>query len=293
MDYVFLFIVVVLFTAHSLLCKLYTDYYPGNKETAPFVFTVVSGLTVVATCFAVSGFAFSASRITVLLGLLNALVLYGYNFFLAKASGLGPYSVLITFSIAGCIVIPAAVGIIGFRDPFTPWRLVAIGGVLIATYLISLRKREGKRVTPPFLLATLALAFCNGSYSAILDVQQRLAGTEEREELVAITYGVAVAASLVTLLLREKKGTLRAFRQTKRSLIYLITCSLAVASAINLLVFLLELMQDATLLFTFENAGVMLLSVLASCVLFRDRLSAVNIVGCALMAASLVAVALA
>ena len=92
-------LVIVLYTFQSFLCKKFSDNYPGKPDNASPVFTVISGLTVVAVAFAVSGFRFSASALTVWLGIANALVLAGYNYAIIKSSQIGPYSILLVFNL--------------------------------------------------------------------------------------------------------------------------------------------------------------------------------------------------
>ena len=59
------------------------------------------------------------------------------------------------------------------------------------------------------------------------------------------------------------------------------------AFAVNVLVALVGIV-DTTLLYTFDNAGVMLLSALASALIFKDKLSTKNIIGCVIMTLALV-----
>ena len=135
-------LIVLLYTLQSFLCKKYTDSYPGKPENASPVFTVVSGLTVVAVAFAVSGFSFRASWLTVLLGVANAIVLAGYNYFIIKCSQSGPYSVLMVFNLAGGITLPAIVSVVAFGDDMSVPKALSIIAVFIAVYMVSYRSEE-------------------------------------------------------------------------------------------------------------------------------------------------------
>ena len=105
MEALLIIAIVLLYTTQSLFCRLYTERYPGKPEMASPVFTVVSGLIIAAVTFAVAGFSFSAHWITLLLGIGNALVLFGYNSFLIRASQLGSYAIMMVFSVAGGIIL--------------------------------------------------------------------------------------------------------------------------------------------------------------------------------------------
>ena len=287
--------IVLLYTFQSFVCKKYSDNYPGDPETTSPIFTIVSGLIVALVSFAVSGFSFSAGWTTVLLGLLNGIALYGYNMSLIKASQSGSYSVLMVYNIAGGIIIPSLIAVAFFDDTLTWIQIVSVLAIFAAVYMISVKKdgasaeassseTKGSKLFPVFCLL---LAICNGAYGSLLDAQQRLVETSEREEMIALTFISAVLLSAITLGVQKKKAFISSFKQTKISLIFLITCSLIVATAVNLLVYLIPLV-NITVLYTFDCAGVMLLSVLLSCIFFKEKLSVTNIIGCVIMAAAFV-----
>ena len=148
-------------------------------------------------------------------------------------------------------------------------------------------KEEHKKHRTFFLVICTLLGLANGLYGVLLNTQQELTGVAEKEEMVAVTFIGAAVISLVQLVVKEKKNTLRAFRQTKLSLIYLLLTALVSALAINALVIALDGI-DTTLVYTFDNAGVLLLSAIASAVLFKEKLSKLNIIGCVIMSIGLI-----
>ena len=282
---------ILLYTLQSLLCKKYSDHYPGHEEMASPVFTLASGVVVVIVSFAVAGFSFVAAPLTLLLGVINAVVLVGYNTFIIKASQTGAYSVLMVFSIAGGITIPVVSGMIFFDDRPSLLKLLSLIVIFVAVYLVSHRKGEQLLGDRMFIPACVGLGICNGAYGALLDAQQRFTGAAEKEEMVAMTYALAVVISFAFLLIKQKRAMLAALRQSKRSLFYLLTCSVVVALAINVMVAIIPLVGIAVL-YTFDNAGTFLFSVIASVIFFRERLSKLNAAGCILMCAALVGVSI-
>lgn len=288
--------VTLLYTMQSFLCKKYSDSYPGKDDDSSSVFTVVSGVTVALVCLILMRFDFDASATTVWLGLLNAAALIGYNFFIVKCAQTGPYSVLMVFSLSGGILIPTFISTVIFKDAISPLKLVGIALVILSVYLMSVKKGEEGIKSRLFLPSCIALAVCNGLYCALFDVQQRLTGvdgvTTEKEEMIAITYATAALVTFITLSFKNKRATIGAFKQTGKSLAFLLSCSVVVATAVNLLVYILQYV-DTAILYTFDNSGVLLLSVLLSCIFMHEKLSVKNAVGCALMCGSLVLVAVA
>lgn len=287
---ILILVMIVLYTMQSFFCKKYTDAYPGKEDMASPVFTIVSGITVVLISLCFMGFSFQAEATTLILGVLNALALMGYNYFIVKTAQTGPYTILMVFSIAGGILLPSIADLIGFGVGISVGKIVALLVVFAAVYMISHRKEETVKWKKAFIPCCIGLGACNGAYSAILNIQQKLTGTSEKEELIAVTYGVAAALSFVAFLLKER-GKLQAFKQTKQSLAYLLVCSVVVGLAINVLVCIIPLV-NITVLYTFDNAGVFLLSVLCSCVFFKEKLTKLNVAGCAVMCGALVAVAI-
>lgn len=279
-------LMIVLYTAQSFVCKLYSDRYPGAAADASPVFSAVSGLTVALLTLAVGGFAPASAGETYLLGVLNGAVLIGYNFFLIAASGKGPYSVLMTFSLSGGILVPVLFLGIVLGDPVSPGKLAAIGVMVVAALLICSRGGAREKLTPPFLGLCAGLFLCNGLYGSLLSLQQRRTGDGDREMMIAVTFGIAAVASALTLLVRHRRDVFCAYRQTRASALWLILCSLICAAAVNVLTAIIPLV-DTAVLYSFDNAGVLLLSMVASAVFFRERLKVRNIVGGLLMCVAL------
>ena len=287
-------LIIILYTAQSLFTRMYTDHYPCDKSLTTPVFAVVCGIVVTVISFLFSGFSFSCGWLTVLLGLINAGVLYGYDAFIIKASATGPYSILMTFSLTGGIVVPAIVCWILGYDSFSWIQLISILVIFGSVLMISNKeedaenKEEFRKHRTFFLIVCTLLGLANGLYGVLLTVQQQLTGVSEKEEMIAVTFVGAALISLVQLIIKEKKNTLQAFRQTKKSLIFLLLTALVSALAINALVIALAFDIDATLVYTFDNAGVLLLSAIASAVFFKEKLSKMNVIGCIIMSAGLI-----
>ena len=286
-------LVILLYTLQSLFTRLYTDHYPGDKGLTTPVFAVVCGLIVTAVSFIFSGFAFSCGWLTVLLGIINAVILYGYDAFIIKASATGPYSILMTFSLTGGIVVPAIASWMFFSVPFSIVQLISILIIFASVLMISKKededenKEEHKKHRTFFLIICTLLGLANGLYGVLLNTQQELSGVAEKEEMVVVTFIGAAVISLVQLIVKEKKNTLAAFKQTKLSLVFLLLTALVSALAINALVIALE-GANATLVYTFDNAGVLLLSAIASAIFFKEKLSKLNVIGCIIMSIGLI-----
>lgn len=296
-NYLLIALMIVVSTAQSILTRFYSTSYPGRSDLSSPVFTIVSGFTLALITFALGLFRFEATAPTLILGVVNAFVLVLYNTAMLKASATGPYSITIVFMIAGGIIIPSAVSFL-LGDTEAYWvKVLAIIGVLVSVYLISRKDGENYVNKRTFFLSCFGLAIGNGVYGSILDVHQRLTTPEgmtsspEREEILILTYFGAAFLSLLLLLAKEKKGALLAMKQNRRSCAFLIASSVVITAAVNLVVFTLG-MVDTTILFTFDNSCVFLLSVLFSCIVFKERLTKLNVIGCISLCIALICMSL-
>ena len=293
-------LLVMLYTMQSLFTKLYTDRYPGRADMASSILTVVSGVTVaVITFFGFELCNFTFNPWCILIGVLNAVALYGYNYFIVKASQSGPYSILMMFNIAGGIIIPIAASLImGWDEAWnTTFRvvlnLVCIIAIISAVYLVSNRPEENvekKQISIPFILSCLGLAICNGTYGIFLTLQQQsdaAGGEGNRGEMVITTFLAAAIISFVLGLVKERGRFFSSFKQTKGSFIFLVATSIVFALAINLIVIIIPYF-DTTILYTIDNSSVLIMSVIISWMFFKEKLTPLNVAGIAIMCAALV-----
>ncbi len=288
MGYLLILLMILIYTCQTFFCKLYSDRYPGRSDMSSVVFSVVSGTAVALTTLAFAGFSFHPKPLTVLLGVINAAIIFSYNTVLIATSARGPYSVVSVFNAAGGILMPIVVALI-FKD-FNHYKWFVIAVILLAVYLVTSKKGSNTTsVTRSFLFLCPLLAVVNGSYGAMLDLQQRLTGEGDKDEMLVITYLGVVIASLAVGYIRRRKAFISDFRQTKSSLIFMLVSSACTATAANLLVILLSSgLVDSTTLLTFKQSGILVCSVLASAIVLKEKISIKNILGILLMCACLV-----
>ncbi len=288
----FMALIIVLYTFQNFFCKRFSLSYSG-KDSTP-VLTIIGGIIVVAVTFLFSGCVFSAKILTVVFGIINAIALYFYNDFLLKASVSGPYSVLIVFAVFGGISLPALVKWIGFGDKMTGPAMCFLVIIMVSVYLMSVKPQDDNqdvtnKVTLKFILYSIGLFICNGSYASILALQQELTGEAEKEELIMVTFAVAAIISFISLV--AKKSDLKSvFAMKKGAFANLVIYALSAAFAVNSLVIILLLEVNTGVLLAVQNAGVMLVSVLFSLIFFKEKLTKINVIGCVFMTIGLVGI---
>lgn len=286
MSWFFLTLMILVYTLQSFLTRLYSDHFPGKPSLAAPVFTIVSGIAVVIASWAVSAFRFAISWQTLVFGAVGGIAMVVYNESIMKSVQRGPYSVMMVFQISGAIIIPIFSAALIFGEPISAVQVICILTVLVSVYLVS--KKDGEeKVQKGFWVASFALGIANGVYGSLLNVQQEVTGAGEKEEMLAVIFGVAVIISATRLALQQKKNFFSVMKQTKVSAFYLLLCSAVVVAGLFLLTALIGMM-DLAILYTFDSSGMLVLSVIASCIFLKEKISRLNVIGLVTMCLALI-----
>ena len=292
MEYLYIFILISLYTGQSFFCRLYTNKYPGDPDATTPVFSVVSGaITALAALIFAACVGFHWNWQIIAMGLVNCLILAVYNFCMVKASERGPYSIQMTMMLSGGIIIPALFSYVygGGLKPLG-WLFVAV----IALSILLVSKKKGESLFSgglQFWIFVILLFVFNGLYGAIMAHQSVYSVTaNSKNELIICTFGFSALINTIIGFYQRKSKFISDFRQSKVSLISLLLSSAFTASAVILLTILINSGMSTDILFTFDNAGVLLFSVLFSFIVFKEKLSWLNLVGCGTMAFGLVGI---
>lgn len=283
-------VLILVYTAHSLFASLFSKHYPGEHGEASRVYSVYYGLIVSLATLAASGFVPKISWLTLLLGIANGVAVMLYNLSLIGAAERGPYSVVMVFSLFGGILVPLAVSVVAYREHLTPVQWAAILIMLVAFVFLNIGKKGEKlkdSVKKGFFALCL-LQFCaNGAYGTLLSVQERLTEGTENNGMTVVTYAVVFLLSALLLALRRRERMMTDLRLNRKSVACLIICTGAVTAGIMILMHCLSLMNVAVL-YTVENGGVLLLSVILSAFLFREKMTVSKGFGIVLSVVSMV-----
>ncbi len=272
-------LLILLYTCQSGFCNLYQRHYPGAKAFSSQVYSVFYGIIVAAATLLFARFSFAPSLPTVLLGLFNGAILVLYNFMLIRAAASGPFSIVMLFNIAGGILVPMVWSILVDRAELSVFEYIAIGIMLVSfVFLTREDKKEEVAIKPGFFLNCTFLALANGIYGTILNIQKNLVRDTEDAEMIVITFGMSAVLAMALLLTQAGKNVFPSFRQNGKSTLFLILASLSAATAVNTLMYALGLMNVAVL-YAMEQGGVLMVSVLWSAVLLREKLGRNKIVG--------------
>lgn len=283
-----LLLIVPLYTIQNLFCKIYSNRYQGDPVSASWIYLIFCGALNGTVGLIMVGENFSPQPLTVLLACINAFALIGYYFCMVNASVCGPYSMQMVSLLSGGILIPIFASAF-FGDTISIGKWISVILILAAILMSSVKKDDQKIQHRIFFLLCIGLFVSNGVYSSLLDVQQRLTGESEQKAMLIMTYGLTAIGAFFVELFRKKKEFCNGFRQKKITMMFMIIGGVAEIVAVNLFVSIIPFVNTA-LLYSVNNAGVLLLSVISSCILFRERLSVTNWIGCIVMCFGLVGV---
>lgn len=270
-------LLILLYSFQSGFANMFQRSYPGDKRYASQVYSVFYGLIVSVATLVFAGFSFHPSVTTVILGVINGAILVTYNSMLIRASASGPFSVVMIFNLSGGILIPMVWSIVVDRLPLSPLQYAAIALMLVSFVFLN---REDKKtpVSAGFLMYTLLLGLANGIYGTLLNVQKNLLNESENAEMIVCTFLSSAVFAFVLLLLQAGREALSGFRQNVRSALYVTAASVSAAAAVNLLMHALGLVNVAVL-YAMDNGGVLLVSVLWSTVILKEKLGKPKLIG--------------
>ncbi|MBQ3708399.1 MAG: EamA family transporter [Clostridia bacterium] len=288
-------VLVLLYTFQSAFCNLYAKHYPGQKAHASPVYSVLYGFLVALGTLVFARFAVHPSPLTWGLGILNGAALVTYNTLLIKAAALGPFSVTMIFNLSGGILIPLFWSALHDGESLSPWQYAAIAVMLVSFVFLNLEeKKEGaerQKVSLAFILTVTLLGCVNGLYGTLMNTVERAFEGAENADMIIVTFGSSAVLALLLLILQAKGETPRAFRQTPRSALFALAASVSACAAINLLMHALSLINVAVL-YTLNNGGVLIVSVLWSVLILREKLGRFKVIGLILAIAAVFALSI-
>ena len=299
--------IIVLYSLQTLFCTFFNRKYKGREDLSSSVFCILQGafivvFTLVWMAFDINaspdgfsakwiGFNFSPSFFTILIGILNATVLFGYNTALIKAGAKGSYAFMNVAMLFGGILIPAVYEMFtGHALEF--YHYIAIVVMLIAFVLMNYKDMKFKGTTLVYYIYCFILAVCNGLYGTFLKIQSVYAA-KDNNEMIIITFGGMGLIALIQLAFKEKTQMLSTFKMGKAAIPPMILCFIVAATAINVYMILIPLLGNVvTILYTLDNGGVLVLSAISSVIFFKEKIDSFKLLGIILAVLGIIALAL-
>lgn len=270
----------------SIFKKLYTNR--DSRLSGSFAYTAVGCIVAAAVLFAWGGFG-KASLFTVLLGVLFGAVTALQGVTNMAALQVGPLSyttVIISFST----LISALSGVLFFEESIGPLQIVGMVLMLASFALANGGENGGKRANLRWLLLCVVAFLATGAIGVMQKIHQSSAFKEELNAFLVIAFGVsAFLSGVVALLLRKNESGSEENRNARGGmmlLIFLMLISGVCVAVNNKLNLYLSGVIDSVIFFPVVNGGGLVLTTLASLIIFKERLRAKQWIGILLGIAS-------
>ncbi len=263
---------ILTFSFQSLFTRLYSAAYPTDKaDQATHVFSLCYGLFIAAASFIVGGGSFAPSWQTVLLGIVTAGSLVLYNAAMIEAGNRGSYSFLMIAAMFGGILVPMFVGVCFLGETLAGHQIFAVVLMLFSLVMMNARGIEFKGNSKAYYLWCIALFFANGLFGTLLNLQAEVMDGAQRTEMLTILYAASAAVAGVMGCMGGKAKALKeGFRMGKKAAFFLLLACVSATAAANLQLYILSQMASA-IYYTISDGSVLVVSILFSLVLFKER----------------------
>ncbi len=271
---------VLMETAKNVFSNSFSkNYLKNNTDVYKFnTFMYAGSLAVMVVMLLVEGC--KLSLYTVGMAFLFALVSGGMQTFLLRALRQGPLSFVNFIQTSGGLVIPALFGALFLKQGIKPLQIVALPILIVSMALVmDLRgdkntdDQKGGRWLPDAILSMV----CCGLVGVLQSLHQESDHSDELYGFLAVTFFFIVLMNLIPWLMGEKKEPAnfsmrtRAFVQPVGSGVFM-----GIVNVVNL--FLIGVMPSV-IFFPIANGGLLIMTILAAVVFFRERLKPAQWIG--------------
>lgn len=276
------------YTFQGLFGKMFSASYVGEESDATPVYSTLYGVIVGVSVLAVAlGFRLEASLATWGLGVANGLTLFLYNLGVIKASRKGPFSLQSIFRLFGGVVMPMLFATLFWGEKLS---VLQIGGILVmlaSFVVINLDGSTRTSVQKGFAGWIVLLFIVNGLYGTIMAGQQRLMAGAQGNEMIVVTFLSSALISLISLIVSRKKDTLQAFRMSGKAWGSAVGAGIVAALAVVQLMILINRVDSLSVFYTIENGMVLVMTVIFSAILFKEKINRNVVIGIVMSVISL------
>jgi len=280
---VWMLVMATLYSFQSLFCRMYTNARNGEGVTH---FSVVYSAFAGICTLVVNGFSYAPSRITLLLGLVNALILLTYNVSMVKCGTLGSYAFMMICVLSGGILVPMVYDALYLNFAFSPLQIAAVVLIIAAFIVLNLDGIRAKK-NLKYLMWCALLFVVNGLYGVLMNLQQTLMEFTQRNEMIITTFlGMGLMTAAFELVFHRRRFV-EGFRMEKRAVVPMVLSSLSATLAVNLLMWVMKSV-NVTVMSVINNGGVLVLSAVFAFTIFREKVEKHTVIGILMACASIV-----
>ena len=187
---------ILFYTGQGFFSKLFSLSHPGKASDATPGFNMIYGLVVALGTWVFTGFRLRPDALTLVIGSINGVSLFFYNFSAIHAAQSGPYSLQSLMSSFGNILIPMIISFSIWGDRLNGLQLTGIAFMMGAFVLFNSAGLKSLKTGQKGFIWFVMVFIMNGVYSSFNDAQQRLEAGAHRQDMIIITFLTAALFSI-------------------------------------------------------------------------------------------------
>lgn len=278
-DYIIISLAVLCFAAQFAFTKCYEGAVKQTLVTTLVMLTVTS-LSGTLLYLSIGGFKVNFSPVSLLWAVLLAVIMIPYYTVGIKVISLGSLAVYSMFMMLGGMLVPFFYGIIFLHEEISLFKilgtlLMSVFIVLQAVFTENGEKNGSKGNKYLFFALCLLVFFLNGLTGVIAKAHQISEGAIDEVSFTVISCGLNSVFSLILLLIVSFKNTKEKITEAKSTLnlkpiIIMVLIGIAAYTG-NFLHLKAANNVPASVQFPLVSGGVILISALASALIFKEK----------------------
>ena len=285
MGYLYTCLATLNYGCGNIVCEVYNRKV---KEVNSFCYTMMVSLVVTLFYLCYGKFGFTFDETTTLFGALYAVCYCVCTVALLKALKIG-YVSLTSLIFSYSLILPALFGIFAYST--SPSVVFYFGLALFAVSLFFLGKKktseEEKGFSVKWLIFALAAFFTNGGCSILQTHQQRLCDGNYKSEFMVTAMALVFVFCLVITLFSAKKNKDEIGANLTKGWYAAISYGI-INALLNLFVMLSVAYLSPGVVFPVICGGGLILTLLLSVLIFKEKLNRYQIIGFVIGVASIV-----
>lgn len=276
MNYLFLFLAILLFSLQTVFFKCADSYF--KKGTVVFfIFNFISSSSAFIFFILSKGFH-QPKTSTVLLAAAYGAVYTSTVFSYIKALGTGPLS-LTSLIFTSSLVLPVSASWLFWHETLAPVQAAGLIMVFITFIILSGVNRKGvTNINLKWCVNSILAFIGNGSLLIIVKAHQTITPGQDTDIFLIIAFGTTAVLSIPYIMVRLPKKHIIAEIKQLSFLLPSFGAGIATGLGSKLSIFLSGRMPG-TILFPLLNGGIVILSIFAASMIFKERFRQREIIG--------------
>lgn len=270
MNYFFILVVVLLFSTQTICFKAFNRNFMKNAASY-FIYNFLY-FTLVVVIFLIGRPAPSFSLPSILWGTLFGTVFVTTFFIYMKAMEIGQLSFTTLFFSFG-LLIPVIFGVLLWNERISATQIIGLILLLVTFYLGSITTQpEGHKASLRWMLFCFIAFLGNGGLMTLIKAHQVIMPGREMREFLIIAFCTAALLSVLLFFIYSFAKHQSINHMKRMSLVIFVLVAGGTTAFGNQLTLYLAGRVPAVIQFPMVNGGVVILSTIASCLLFREKL---------------------